>query len=172
MSWPPFLSLILLPLFLVSARVESKRNRRSKPWNRNGFRGLISRDYKEWKTILRPTWFLSSFRFVNYREEYTTAQRTINYLGCSSIGKESGEQSLLSEMINGGWKLRRNFHIISCLTDLINFHPCLTRSKETQKNSHINSCLSTRVNFHLCLTKSKESQNMQLSYKLLSINSH
>ena len=51
----------------------------------------------------------------------------------------------------------KQLHTNSCLPTFINFHPCLTRSKESQNNSPTNQLLST--NFHHCLSRSKESQN-------------
>ena len=42
---------------------------------------------------------------------------------------------------------------------LVNSHPCLTRSKESQNNSHTNACLPTLINFHPCLTRNKLSIN-------------
>ena len=41
----------------------------------------------------------------------------------------------------------------------INFHPCLTGSKESQNNFHTNSCPPTFIHSHPCLTRCKEGHN-------------
>ena len=93
-----------------------------------------------------------------------TVSSTSSHRQLSLLVNWSGASQLSSTFIlvwSGARKLvKTNSHTNACLPTFINFHPCLTRSKETsQNNSHTNSCLSTLINFHSSLIRSKESQN-------------
>lgn len=89
---------------------------------------------------------LITFNALHGQALITTFIQTLVYQLSPLLDQEKGESK------HG----QNNPHTNPCLSTLINSHPCLTRSKESQNNSNTNSL---SINSHPCLTRRKESEN-------------